>query len=251
MAEMANVVGGEIITDEWGNLIRSRTVQRYATVAARTAGHPTPTAGDLSYLQDSGDLDVYHGGTWEHIGPPVATVQMLAGGSVPNGGWSVTGPLSPGPPMRPSSPLSDPSWGAGDGTTTFNLPDMRGRYPRGVASYRGRGRVRGRIRIRCHPPHPHCGSTQLVDHRRPPPEVVVVGLRSPETLGTATSRDQPPTFGSGGPEQTSILSRFPRHPFHHQNLKEDNMAEAKKPRQEAPYSDSPRPGRRCGTVRDY
>ena len=64
MAEIPNVVGGEIITDEWGNDIRDRTVQRYATVAARTAAHPSPIEGDLSYLQDSNTVDVYNGTAW-------------------------------------------------------------------------------------------------------------------------------------------------------------------------------------------
>lgn len=34
------------------------------------------------------------------------------------------------------------TWGAGDGSTTFNIPDMRGRIPRGVATS-GTGNVLG------------------------------------------------------------------------------------------------------------
>ena len=79
MSEMPDVISGETITSEWGNDIRDRTVQRYATVAARTASMPTPVEGDLSYLQDSNTVHVYNGSTWVKLAPvPVVTADIAA-----------------------------------------------------------------------------------------------------------------------------------------------------------------------------
>ena len=73
MAEIANVVSGNTITSTWGNQIRDRTIQRYASAAARTAGHPSPTEGDLSYRQDSNIVEVYNGTAWM----PVAAAGII------------------------------------------------------------------------------------------------------------------------------------------------------------------------------
>ncbi len=68
MAEMPDVIGGEVVSSDWGNDIRDRTIQRYATAAARTAAHLTPVDGDLSFLTDTGLVYVYYSGTWRTVG---------------------------------------------------------------------------------------------------------------------------------------------------------------------------------------
>ena len=65
--EMPDVIGGETITEEWGNDIRDRTLQRYANAADRTTLIPTPTDGDLSFLDDTGRVYVYNAGTWATV----------------------------------------------------------------------------------------------------------------------------------------------------------------------------------------
>lgn len=70
MPEMPDVVAGNTITVAWGNQIRDRTVQRYATAAARAASLPSPTEGDLSWLQDQNNMFVYDGTTWQPVGIP-------------------------------------------------------------------------------------------------------------------------------------------------------------------------------------
>lgn len=67
MAEMPDVIAGEVIEVDWGNDIRDRTVQRYASVAARTASIPSPTEGDLSYLEDGNTVWVYNGSSWVQL----------------------------------------------------------------------------------------------------------------------------------------------------------------------------------------
>lgn len=134
MPEMSDVVFEETIEEEWGNDIRDRTVQRYDSVATRTSEHGTPTAGDLSYLEDTGDVDVYHSGAWRHLGSPVATVEMLAGGSVPTGWLLCNGQAVSRTTYAALFSAIGTAWGSGDGSTTFNVPDLRGRVPRGVAA---------------------------------------------------------------------------------------------------------------------
>ncbi len=79
MPEIANVVSGNTITSAWGNQIRDRTIQRYASVAARTAAHPSPTEGELSYLQDLNVVEYYNGSAWIPIA--AAPAVMLGGAS--------------------------------------------------------------------------------------------------------------------------------------------------------------------------
>lgn len=67
MPEIPDVVTGETITTEWGNDIRDRVIQRYATAAARTASVPSPTEGDLSYLNDTNAVYVFTGAAWTPI----------------------------------------------------------------------------------------------------------------------------------------------------------------------------------------
>lgn len=134
MAEMTDVVLSETIEVEWGNDIRDRTVQRYADVTERTAEIAAPVDGDLSFLEDTGDVDFYFSGAWRHIGSPVGTVEMQAGGTIP-AGWLVCNGAEVSRTTYAAlyAYLGD-AWGDGDGSTTFNLPDFQGRMPIGVAA---------------------------------------------------------------------------------------------------------------------
>jgi hypothetical protein len=65
MPEIPDVVAGEPVASSWGNAIRNRTAQRYASAAARDASIPVPTTGDLAVLEDTGDLTMFDGSTWQ------------------------------------------------------------------------------------------------------------------------------------------------------------------------------------------
>jgi hypothetical protein len=65
---MPNVVSGNTIESAWGNAIRDRIVQRYASLAERTSLSPTPSDGDLSFFEDSGAVDIYYSGSWRPLG---------------------------------------------------------------------------------------------------------------------------------------------------------------------------------------
>jgi hypothetical protein len=70
MPEIPNVVTSEDIESEWGNDIRDRVIQRYPDIAGRSSEHPTPAAGDLAYMEDTGLVYVYHSGAWKLIAGP-------------------------------------------------------------------------------------------------------------------------------------------------------------------------------------
>ena len=111
-----------------------RTLQRYADGSERTSEHPTPTAGDLSFLEDTGDLDVYFSGAWRHVGDSVGTIKAHAGGAAPTGWLVCDGAAISRTTYAALFAQIGEIWGVGDGSTTFNKPDLRGRVPRGVAA---------------------------------------------------------------------------------------------------------------------
>lgn len=134
MTEIADVVSSETATTEWANLIRDRTIQRYADAAERASEHSSPEDGDLSFLASTGDIDVYAAGAWRHVnGPPVGSYLDHAGGSVPPGYLVCDGSAVSRTTYAGLFAQIGVIHGDGDGSTTFNLPDRRGRVSRGVA----------------------------------------------------------------------------------------------------------------------
>lgn len=77
--EMPDVVTGEVVASDWGNDIRDRTVQRYASAAARSASIPSPAEGDLSYLNDTNKVYVYDGAAWVSLNPDTITAYEVDG----------------------------------------------------------------------------------------------------------------------------------------------------------------------------
>jgi microcystin-dependent protein len=133
MPEMVNVVPTDPIESEWGNDIRDRTVQRYTSSANRTSLHPAPTAGDLSYLADTGSVEVYHSGAWRAM-LPAGVVIPFAGSTAPAGFLVCNGSLVSRTTYAALFAVIGVVYGAGDGTTTFGLPDLRQRFPLGKAA---------------------------------------------------------------------------------------------------------------------
>jgi hypothetical protein len=64
MSEIPDVVPGGTIATSWGNPIRDRTVQRYASAAARDASVPVPIDGDVAWLTGTSDLTMFNGSVW-------------------------------------------------------------------------------------------------------------------------------------------------------------------------------------------
>lgn len=132
MTRTPDVTANNPITDEWGNEIRDRTVQRYASAAARSSEHPSPEAGDMSYLADKGRVEVFHSAAWRAIGAvPTGAIIPYAGTSAPDG-WSMCdgGSLSTSTEADLFAVIGYTFGGSGG---SFNKPDLRQRFPLGVA----------------------------------------------------------------------------------------------------------------------
>jgi microcystin-dependent protein len=133
MPEMPDQIMNEIIPSEWGNDIRDRTVQRYDNVSTRSAENPTPAGGDLAYMEDTGDVLVFHGATWKALMPTGVVVPFAAGVAPP--GWLLCQGQAVSRTTYPALfAVIGTTFGAGDGSTTFNLPQLRQRFPMGVAT---------------------------------------------------------------------------------------------------------------------
>lgn len=91
MVKTADVVAGADILTTWGNEIRDRTAQVFASAAERDAQWPAPPDGAISYTADTGTLWLRRAGAWSAIAGQTAlcrakmhnagTAQTLPGGA--------------------------------------------------------------------------------------------------------------------------------------------------------------------------
>jgi microcystin-dependent protein len=134
MPEMPDVIPLEPIKSaEWGNKIRDRTLQRYTSISQRNALNPSPNPGEISYLGDSGVIEVFHSGLWRATVP--TGVILPYGGITPPTGYLVcNGALVSRATYPGLFAVVGTTYGAGDGSTTFGLPDLRQRFPMGMAA---------------------------------------------------------------------------------------------------------------------
>lgn len=56
-----DVATPQVISPEWGNAIRDRTLQIFASAAARAAALPSPQVGQICFQTDTGTFLVYEG----------------------------------------------------------------------------------------------------------------------------------------------------------------------------------------------
>lgn len=120
--------------------------------SARSAAIPVSTSaptgacvgqtGAITFDSTQGQLLVCDGATWQSVSPqsttPAGTVISFAGTTTPDGYLYCDGsPVSRTTYADLFAALGT-SFGAGDGATTFNLPDLRGRFVRGQDDGTGR-----------------------------------------------------------------------------------------------------------------
>lgn len=88
MGFTANVVDGNIILASWGNEIRDRTVQVFATAAERDQQWAAPPTGAVCITVDNGFIWKRSAGRWAPVYGTVVLNQTFA---VPDGGYTTTG----------------------------------------------------------------------------------------------------------------------------------------------------------------
>lgn len=131
MSEVPNVVGGTPIEADWGNDIRDRAVMRYASVAERNSLNPNPEPGEVCYRADAGVIEYFHGAAWRRFFPP-GIIMPFGGTNAPEGFLLCQGQAVSRSTYADLFAVIGTAFGAGDGSTTFNIPDFRGKYPFGT-----------------------------------------------------------------------------------------------------------------------
>ena len=92
---------------------------------------------------------------------PAGAVQMFAGASVPTGWLAASGQAVSRTTYAVLFAAIGTTYGAGDGSTTFTLPDLRGEFLRGLDSSRGvdAGRTLGSVQAAAMLNHTHSATT--------------------------------------------------------------------------------------------
>jgi len=86
----------------------------------------------------SGRAVADNGQSEDEVVTPVGSLVAFAGAAVPNGWLLCDGRAVSRTTYSALFAAIGTAWGVGDGSTTFNLPDMRGRFLRGVDNGAGR-----------------------------------------------------------------------------------------------------------------
>jgi hypothetical protein len=130
MAFTPNVVDGNIILAAWGNEIRDRSVQVFATVAERDAQWPAPPRGAVCVTLDTDTLWKRGAAAWVAIAGPAA--------------WSPFTPTLTASPTNPSLgtgmcdahiTLGWGSTGASTGTGVYTVGGLPVPFGAGVAAF--------------------------------------------------------------------------------------------------------------------
>jgi len=99
-----------------------------------TAQRPgSPTTGDTRWNTTLSQHETYNGSSWLNLGDttPVGSVFAMATTTVPSGYLECNGALISRNTYASLFAVIGTTWGAGNGSTTFALPDTRGNFLRG------------------------------------------------------------------------------------------------------------------------
>jgi len=114
---------------------RMTTVQRRAIAS--------PIAGLQVYDTNLKGFYYYDGSKWDCVSTPAGTVSFFASNTAPNGYLICNGQAVSRTTYPELFAAIGTTFGAGDGSSTFNLPDLRGEFVRGVDNGRGVDAGRG------------------------------------------------------------------------------------------------------------
>ena len=98
-----------------------------------TAQRPTPATGDIRFNTTLTQFEGYNGSAWGEIanGVPAGSVFSYATTTPPTGYLECNGAAVSRSTYASLFSAISTTWGVGDGSSTFNLPDLRGQFVRG------------------------------------------------------------------------------------------------------------------------
>jgi microcystin-dependent protein len=118
-----------------------------------------PTVGTFIFETDTLNLYVWDGAAWSPVSTqPTGTITSYAGSTSPSGWLLCDGAAVSRTTYASLFAALSTTYGAGDGTTTFNLPDLRGRMPIGAGNEGVAGNNTDRVR------GVKGGDTRLTEH---------------------------------------------------------------------------------------
>jgi microcystin-dependent protein len=107
-------------------------------VCTSTTRPTNPYVGQLIFETDTASLKYWDGSVWNGaITAPTGSVQSYAGSSAPTGWLLCFGQNVSRTTYADLFAVVSTTYGAGDGSTTFGLPDLRGRVPAGLDNMGG------------------------------------------------------------------------------------------------------------------
>ena len=107
-------------------------------VCTSTTRPTNPYVGQLIFETDTASLKYWDGSVWNGaITAPTGSVQSYAGSSAPTGWLLCFGQNVSRTTYADLFAVVSTTYGVGDGSTTFGLPDLRGRVPAGLDNMGG------------------------------------------------------------------------------------------------------------------
>lgn len=98
----------------------------------------SPANGMMIFNSTKRDMQVYRNGSWQNMGTPAGTIMPFAGTSAPDGWLFCDGSQVSRTTYSDLFSAVGIAHGSGDNSTTFHIPDYRGRFLRGVDGGAGR-----------------------------------------------------------------------------------------------------------------
>lgn len=109
---------------------------RGAVLLPPVAGSPSSHVdGQIWYDSTAGRIRGQENGTVQDVGVPIGVPLPYLGSSAPNGYLLLDGSAVSRTTYAALFAITGTAWGVGDGSTTFNLPDFRGRSPIGKGTH--------------------------------------------------------------------------------------------------------------------
>ena len=123
-------------------------------------------SGMIRFNTDLDDYEGYRLGGWEPMGPPIGSIHWMAGSTVPSGYLKANGDNVSRTTYARLFSVIGTTYGIGDGSTTFALPDLRGEFVRSWDDGRGvdSGRAIGTAQAGSIEGHDHTLSTVNAPH---------------------------------------------------------------------------------------
>ena len=132
-----NFTPSELTSAEVNTYLMKQSVMVFDDASARASALTLPEEGMVTYLKDGNSVWIYDGTQWQNLSTPTGIVEPYAGVGAPAGWLLCAGQAISRTDYAPLFAVLGTTYGAGDGSTTFNIPDLRGRTVAGLDNMNG------------------------------------------------------------------------------------------------------------------